>query len=295
MHCVTPLTDEDFKAALALRWQVLRAPWQQPPGSEQDQWDATAWHLVIKDQGLVVATGRLHQPAVGTGQLRYMAVAPDYRGQGLGKKLLAGLLALADSLGMQQLLLNARDSAVSFYQQAGFVVTGPGDTLFGEIAHQQMAMPLSGALATLATTLTNTWHETIPLAKFMTLRASAFNGEQLLTEADFAPNSNLHGTLFAGAHAALATLTAWGRVWWQLQQQGLDGDIVLAKSEIRYRRPLVDAPRGFSLPVANWQSLGKLRQGERARVTVEAVISGAGLAPPASVFSGQFVVLPKTA
>lgn len=291
MQLCAPLSEQDLIAIYALRWQVLRAPWHQPVGSELDELEAGSWNLMVKDGEAVLATGRLHIGAPGVGHIRYMAVAPGQQGKGLGKLILNGLMALADSLGLAEVELNARDNALRFYQQAGFELLGPSHTLYGTIPHFKMRKSLAGSQAALARALTGTWHSTIPLAQFMGLEALAFNGEQLVCQAPFEANSNLHGTLFAGSHYALATLTAWGRIWWQLQLQGLEGDIVLAKGDIRYARPAKSAPRMFSLPVASWANLDKLRSGNKARIEVGAVVTEEKQC--VSEFQGTFVVLPR--
>lgn len=293
MQLCTPLTEKDFADCFALRWQVLRAPWQQPPGSEQDELEAQSWHLMVKEGDQVLATGRLHQSAPGEGQIRYMAVAPGQQGKGLGGLILKGLLELAASLGLLAVELNAREGALAFYQRAGFQLLGAAHTLYGVIPHFKMCINLDPQLHQRAKALTQTWHQTIPLSRFMDLQVLGFNGAQLLTQASFDNNANLHGTLFAGSHYALATLTAWGRIWWQLQAEGLDGDIVLGKGEIRYKRPLTAAPLMLSQDQGNWQELANLRQGRKARIHLEALVTGSGPQEPASVFSGTYVILPK--
>ncbi|WKE65586.1 bifunctional GNAT family N-acetyltransferase/hotdog fold thioesterase [Gallaecimonas kandeliae] len=293
MQLCSPLTPKDFADYFALRWQVLRAPWQQPPGSEQDELEAKSWHLMVRDGEQILAAGRLHQSAPGVGQIRYMAVAPGQQGKGLGARILAGLEALADSLGLDSVELNAREGALAFYQKAGYQLLGPAHTLYGVIPHFKMAKAMASTQRAWAKELTDTWHQTIPLSRFMDLRVAAFNGEQLFTRGDFQANSNLHGSLFAGSHYALATLTAWGRVWWQLKTLGLEGDIVLAKGEISYKRPLTQAPLMLSQPVEDWHGLEALKSGRKARVKVDALVTEAGQAAPASLFNGHFAVLPK--
>jgi len=294
MQLCAPLTSIDFDACYQLRWQVLRAPWQQPPGSERDELEADAWNLMVKDQDQVIATGRLHESAPGIGQIRYMAVAPGQQGKGLGGMILRGLLALADSLGLNKIELNAREAALPFYQRAGFELLGPSHLLYGQIPHFKMQIALAGEGAEKAARLTTLWHQTIPMAKFMGLRAQAFNSEQLICQAPFDNNSNLHGTLFAGSHYALATLTAWGSVWWQMQSLGVEGDIVLAHGDIHYPQPMTQAPLMMSLPNTkdSWHALAALKDGQRARVNVGSVLVDTSNGKIVSAFEGRFVVLP---
>ena len=52
---VAPQTEEEWEHYYEIRWQVLRAPLQQPRGSEKDEYEQHAWHRMVKDeQGNVV-------------------------------------------------------------------------------------------------------------------------------------------------------------------------------------------------------------------------------------------------
>ena len=52
----TPQSSEDWQAYYQLRWQVLRAPWGEPRGSEQDDMEQDSEHRFIKNkEGEVLA------------------------------------------------------------------------------------------------------------------------------------------------------------------------------------------------------------------------------------------------
>ncbi|WP_341502308.1 bifunctional GNAT family N-acetyltransferase/hotdog fold thioesterase [Gallaecimonas sp. GXIMD4217] len=295
MHLVTPVSQDDFERLYLLRWQLLRQPWAQPPGSERDELEDQAHHrMLVDDRGEICAVGRLHCPDGQVGQIRYMAVADGHQGQGLGRRMLAALETLAASLGLERIDLNARETAVGFYQALGYELGERAHSLFGEVHHWRMGKSLAARPEQAwAKELTRTWHDTIPLARFMTLRVDNYDGEQLQCGADFGPNANLHGTLFAGSHYALATLTAWGRIWLLLRENGLDGDIVLADGHIQYKRPLAETPRLISAGPLDRQGLEALRKGRRARFTVRSQVCGQGQGKAAALFEGQFAVLPK--
>ena len=56
----TPQSSEDWQAYYSLRWQVLRAPWGEPRGSEQDDLEQDAEHRFIKNNdGEVLGVARL--------------------------------------------------------------------------------------------------------------------------------------------------------------------------------------------------------------------------------------------
>ncbi|SHI21217.1 YiiD C-terminal domain-containing protein [Ferrimonas marina] len=133
--------------------------------------------------------------------------------------------------------------------------------------------------------LTRLWHDTIPLSRFMGIEAVSFVDGVFTTRADQAANKNLHNTMFAGSIYSHAALTGWGRVWLALEAAGLEGDIVLAEGNIRYRRPVHDLPECHALPLN--PDLTPLAEGRNARVTVTVSLAGR------AEFVGQFVVMAK--
>jgi len=134
-----PVTESEFEAYYAFRWKILREPWDQPPGSEKDEFENGAIHLAAwDDAGRVIGVGRLHRVTQNCGQIRYMAVEPAQQSYGIGKAILRELEVRAIQSGMQEIKLNSRESAVPFYQKKGYQVLGPSHTLFGTIPHFEM-------------------------------------------------------------------------------------------------------------------------------------------------------------
>ena len=140
---LVPESPEAFRRYYALRWQLLRQPWGQPVGSERDSLEDQAVHaMAVAEKGIVVGVGRLHRIDERSGQIRYMAVAEIFRGQGIGTALLTWLEQRAMALQLEKLILNAREDSVVFYSHRGYQVVGPGHTLYNVIAHQQMSKSL---------------------------------------------------------------------------------------------------------------------------------------------------------
>ena len=138
-----PATRAEWDSYFDLRWRVLRKPWNQPRGSEQDSLEDKSFHLMIQDAAVTLAVGRLHLNSPEEAQVRYMAVDPAHQGSGLGRKILQGLESLARSQGVKRIVLNSRPNAVSFYARQGYETIGPGETLFGEIQHTKMCKDLT--------------------------------------------------------------------------------------------------------------------------------------------------------
>ena len=143
---MTPESPEDFKQYYDLRWRVLRGPWGQPRGSERDDLENAAIHVMARDAGgRLVGVGRGHMNSENEAQVRYMAVEEDCRSRGIGGLILMELEARLKQSGARTVILNAREAAVPFYFRHGYAVTGPTHALFGVIPHFKMSKQLTGA------------------------------------------------------------------------------------------------------------------------------------------------------
>lgn len=141
-----PQSEADWQSYFDLRWRILRAPWNQPRGSERDAQEDQGIHLMLCDPSRhAVAVGRLHFRSPGEGQIRYMAVDQAFAGHGLGSRILRELESRASSAGVRRLVLNARKDVVPFYLKHRYSVTGPADTLFGVIEHVRMEKEIASA------------------------------------------------------------------------------------------------------------------------------------------------------
>ncbi|MDP7591726.1 MAG: bifunctional GNAT family N-acetyltransferase/hotdog fold thioesterase [Litorilituus sp.] len=293
----SPVNSEEFEKYFQLRWQVLRKPWQQVQGSEQDELELQALHrMIIDDNQQVLAVGRLEKSDHQQGQIRYMAVCETVQGQGFGQQIIKELEKQASQLGFTQLLLNARENALNFYQKLGYQKQGYSHTLFDDIKHYKMTKTINmhrshDQLA--AQNLQNVWHQTIPLSKAMNIQISYFDGEQLMTHCDSEFNKNLHNTMFAGSIYTLATLTGWGWIYLTLQSlpPSIDGNIVLAEGNIRYHKPIKGLTYAKVVAENVSGELEDLALGKSAHVELVAqVYCGENTA---ATFKGRYVVLPK--
>lgn len=144
IQLLSPRTPQQWDAYFEFRWQMLRHPWKQPRGSERDEHEVAAFHIMaVNTKEEIIGIGRLHAIDSSTGQIRYMAVNPETQRQGVGKKILDALESHACHQQYQQIRLNARNGALGFYTSNGYQPAGPGHTLFGEIAHTVMQKRLS--------------------------------------------------------------------------------------------------------------------------------------------------------
>ncbi|HEY8230601.1 MAG TPA: YiiD C-terminal domain-containing protein [Rhodanobacteraceae bacterium] len=97
-----------------------------------------------------------------------------------------------------------------------------------------------------AATLEREILEHIPLARAMQLSVPRYSGGELEMTAPLAPNINDKGCAFGGSMASLLTLAGWGLIELGLRAQGLDCDIYVGDSNVRYREPLWGELRGIA-------------------------------------------------
>ena len=140
---ISPQSAAEWDDYFDLRWRVLRAPWQQPRGSEKDDHETSSEHLMIvgKDSR-PLAVGRLHFNSPDEAHVRFMAVDPGAQGRGCGSAILLEFERRARAAGATSIVLNARDEAQRFYQKRGFTVVGPAPTIFDAIKHVRMRKEL---------------------------------------------------------------------------------------------------------------------------------------------------------
>ncbi|WP_373537984.1 GNAT family N-acetyltransferase [Microcoleus sp.] len=112
------------------RWLVLRSPLGMEKGSERDNHEDGAVHLVGMCDRKIIASARLRESSPGLGNISYVAVLPEFQNQGIGTKLITNLIVKAQAKNLKTLRLKSRINAIKFYQRIGFTEEGnPSDFL----------------------------------------------------------------------------------------------------------------------------------------------------------------------
>lgn len=138
-----PESDSDWDAYYTCRWELLRKPWDKPPGSEKDDKDTDAYHVMVADQDdNVIGVGRVHFNTPTEAQVRYMAVSDDWMQKGIGSLILTKLEQYSKDNGAKKIMLYARENAIDFYLKRGYFNQGPAHNLYGEIPHLYMTKTL---------------------------------------------------------------------------------------------------------------------------------------------------------
>lgn len=132
--------------------------------------------------------------------------------------------------------------------------------------------------------------EHIPLARAMQLRVARYDGAQLELVAPLAPNINDKGCAFGGSMASLMTLAGWGLLELALRSRGIECDIYIGDSTVRYREPLWGELRAiarFSHDASLSAFLETLT--ERGKARIEVICEIAGKEQAAATLEAAFV------
>jgi len=139
----SPESEEEFARYFQFRWQQLRQPLNLPVGSEQDALESHAYHcMAVTEDHTIIAVGRIHFDSELAAQVRFMAVHPSYQRRQVGKQVLDDLLNYAKNASAKTCWLNARASAIHFYEAQGFVVLDEVNTQL-DIPHYRMEKTLN--------------------------------------------------------------------------------------------------------------------------------------------------------
>lgn len=94
-----------------------------PAEIDIDEYDESAWHVVITEENQPVATARLIE-VHGKHKIGRVAVVKDARKQGLGVQVMQALIEKAQVLGIDEIVLHSQTHAQGFYERLGFKVFG---------------------------------------------------------------------------------------------------------------------------------------------------------------------------
>ncbi|RJG49406.1 bifunctional GNAT family N-acetyltransferase/hotdog fold thioesterase [Motilimonas pumila] len=296
-HIFEPRTDAELEAYFDFRWQMLNKPLQLPKGSEQDGYDPHAMHRMIKDKnGEPLAVGRVYVNDADEAQIRYMAVSTGRRGEGIGAMLLSALETAAQQEGAKRIVLLSRIKAIPFFKKFDYQAVEKEPSRMEGIQLLQMIKDLSPAksmlrVPELCSELETVWAEQIPISEKMGINVYQYTGQRFETRASLHANVNTKQAMFAGSIYSQATLTAWGLCWLKLREQGLQGEIVVAKGKISYRQPVIEQPRAVILQQHIDGSFDGLKKGHKVKVKVTVTIISGDV--EAADFVGLFILFPK--
>ena len=138
----SPKTDNEWIEYYDLRYRILRKPWNQPIGSERNEGDASEQHFALYGGINLLAVGRLDKCEGKKRQIRFMAVEKNEQGSGFGKLLMIEMEKYCRNDEVNEIILHARESAITFNEKLSYQLLEPSYKLFGEIQHYLMTKKL---------------------------------------------------------------------------------------------------------------------------------------------------------
>ena len=128
---------DDFESnrdiIMPIRIKVFVQEYNVPFDEEEDEWDKECTHVVLKIGDVNAACGRVKRD----GTICRIAVLPEYRGQGLGSKVISALEELVMNWGGNYVCLGSLVTAQGFYKKLGYTET---DKRYVEVGLQHVKM-----------------------------------------------------------------------------------------------------------------------------------------------------------
>lgn len=138
MPTVIPVPWNEYSSRLmAIRTAVFVEEQGVPAKLEQDEMDALSYHVLVSNGEIDIATGRL----LPDGHIGRVCVLKNYRGQGLGLKVMDALISEAKKRNMAEVVLSSQVHALDFYKKLGFEVSSE-EYMEAGIPHVEMKMKL---------------------------------------------------------------------------------------------------------------------------------------------------------
>lgn len=138
---------EQLEQCLAIRREVFVVEQEVPEQLETDEFDrfpGDCVHLLAMNGDKPAGTARWipYDQASGTVKFQRLAVKKEYRGTGLGAKLINALEQSAAEAGAKTAILNGQQHLEGFYKKLGYETVSSEPFLDAGIWHLQMKKPL---------------------------------------------------------------------------------------------------------------------------------------------------------
>jgi ribosomal protein S18 acetylase RimI-like enzyme len=131
-----------FLQAIDLRFRELRKPLGLSFTNEQLQAEKDQLTIAASDGDQVLGVLMMKPLDQQVVKVRQVAVDGEYQGRGIGKKMSRFAEELARSMGFEKIELNARKTAVEFYESMQYIIDSEEFTEVG-IPHHRMIKSLS--------------------------------------------------------------------------------------------------------------------------------------------------------
>ena len=129
------MPDETVKDAFSVREEVFVK--EQGFQEEFDSMDHSSLHLICYENEIPIACARIFSEENDVWHAGRIAVKKEYRGTGMGAKVMAALEQKTRELGGKKIVLGAQCRAAEFYRKQGFQKEG-GEYLEEGCPHVKM-------------------------------------------------------------------------------------------------------------------------------------------------------------
>ena len=115
---------KDYRKALAIREEVLRAPLELSFSQEELKEDLDDIHISGFSKNAMIGTLILSPQNEETIRLRQIAVCSDFQRKSIGKKLVEFGETVAKGREYRKIILFSREYVIPFYANLGYIVYG---------------------------------------------------------------------------------------------------------------------------------------------------------------------------
>lgn len=131
-------TNLDYIFLRNIRIKVFVIEQQIPWQWEFDLYDESAIHLLVEFNNQIIGTGRLYQSENDFEyKLGRMSVLKEFRGKGLGTKILKQFEIIAKEKNISKIYLEAQSDKLDFYLKENYVIKG-NEYIMDGISHKLM-------------------------------------------------------------------------------------------------------------------------------------------------------------
>jgi len=110
----------EYYQEIMLRWEVQHKPLGVPPDPSLFPEEENSLHLVALEGKEVVGCVIYHPQKGKSGEMEPMTISPNFRGVGFARKLIHFLEKALIKRGIREVVLFAREEAISFYHHLGY-------------------------------------------------------------------------------------------------------------------------------------------------------------------------------
>lgn len=122
----------------------------------------------------------------------------------------------------------------------------------------------------------------------MAITVESYKPGALVVSAELAPNTNIHGTAFAGSLYSVQALTCWGLLYLELKRRQIDASIILASSKIDYHTTVTAGFEAHCQDPELAAAFDQLTQQHKLRRSLTSSVTQDSVS--ASLFSGEYVL-----